>query len=154
VIAHHLLGEHDQAAELADRLGDPGELSDPTSAVVLRTSLAIADLSRDRPDRARARLLEALAAARNDRVPRGPERCLVSLAYVDAHHGPADRAALVLGRATEAGASFRTPADDALYSSTVNVLRGALDRDERHRLRAEGSQLSLDEVVSLVTSAT
>ncbi|MGK2947136.1 MAG: NB-ARC domain-containing protein [Acidimicrobiales bacterium] len=153
VIVHHLLGEHDQAAELADRLGDPGELSDPTTAVVSRTSLAIAELSRDRPDRARARLLEALAAARYDGVPRGPERCLVTLAYVEAHHGPADRAALVLGRATKGGVSFRTPADDALYRRAVDELRGALDRDERHRLRAEGSQLTLDQVVSLVNSA-
>jgi len=150
VIVHHLLGEHDQAVELADRLRDPGELPDPTLAVVSRTSLAIADLSRDRPDQARVRLLEALAAARNDRVPKGPERCLVSLAYVEAHHGPADRAALVLARATKGAVSFRTPADAALYWNTVDVLRGALDKDERHRLRAEGRQLGLDEVISLV----
>ncbi len=153
VVVHHLLGEHDQVAQLADRLGDPGELPDPTLAVVTRTTLAIADLSQGRPDRARARLLDALAAALRDRVPLGPERCLVSLAYVEAHDGPEDRAALVLARATEVtDLWFRTPADLALYRSTVEVLRSALDTDERHRLRAEGRRLSLDEVVSLVTS--
>ena len=151
------VGAHRRATEVLERsLVLARELGDSRQAEWSLAQLALASLLHGDADRSRGLFAQSLPQALEGRDKRALDVCLHGLAGVAAAAGDVERAARLWGAAERLRESLGNqagPAQRELQEQYLSAARVALG-DRFGSLEAEGSELSLEDAVTLALAAT